>query len=127
MKVVEVKVHKLFNLGNYENMRIELHSTVEETDDVMAVYAQTYFMIEKLFKATQVINRMNELIDRHRASIKEAYSEISYKCKRIEEIKEELRDLDDVCTVRNLSPEEIELMKIQKKKRIKELRRSKCN
>jgi len=63
MKVKEIAVRKLFNLGNYENLVIELRFTVEEGDDVNKVYAEGYFLIHELFKASEVERAIDKKVE----------------------------------------------------------------
>jgi len=123
MKVESVAVHKLFNLGNYENMKIELRCTVEEGDDVAKVYANAYLMIEKLFKATRVIDKIVDEIEKTRVNIDSIMYRIRTKQDEIIRLQNELRGLSDACIIRDLEPEEIEIRKLKNKKEIDRLER----
>jgi len=121
MKFSEVRVHKLFNLGNYENMRIELLCTLEDSDSVEQVYATAYFMIEKLFKATRCLDRVCKRIEEIWRSLHNIEENIEANERKIKMIKEEIEELTtDTCKIRNYEEEELQLILLRKKKEIEE-------
>ena len=120
MKITEVHVHKLFNLGNYENMKIALSATVEEGEDERAVYGKLYDMIHLLFEATRRVEELREAVERKFECIRDMRKRISYAKRRIEELGEELEEYEhpDACTLKQYSEEELELMKLRTRREI---------
>lgn len=103
MNIKQIEYKKLFNLSNYEHKEIGIvadirHSFQETPEKAIAQLVET---TETMHKAIQILQKMNAKIDRYYASWDDPgrcslpYESICHKEERIEEVKRQIKKLQE--------------------------------
>ena len=115
--IERVEVERVFNLGNYENIKIRL--VVDAGPKPEKAFATACNLIYKMYEAHEVVRKVNRLIASLETHLKSVRSRITSKQETIHDLA--IRKMDE-CELRGLDEEERALRLKQLDKQIKRLK-----